>query len=135
MAYKPLDAARVFSANQLHRTLGVTFKTAWFADHRIREAMRTGALAPLGGVDAIAEIEETFIGRKPDVEARLGWVHHKHAVLTLVERGGSARSFHIDEATKAEVLPIIRPNLDRETHVMTDEAKRYARSLAMSCQA
>ena len=95
-----------FSANQLHRTLGVTLKTAWFMGHRIREAMRVGGLAPMGGEGSIVEIDETFIGRKPDVEARPGWVKHKHAVLTLVERGGSARSFHVDEVTKAELLPI-----------------------------
>ena len=63
---------------------------------------------------SIVEIDETFIGRKPGVEARPGWVHHKHAVLTLVERGGTARSFHIDEATKENILPIIRENIARE---------------------
>ncbi len=115
-----------FSANQLHRTLGVTLKTAWFIGHRVREAMRIGGLAPMGGAGGIVEIDETFIGRKPDVEARPGWVHHKHAVLTLVERGGSARSFHVENVTKEDVLPIVRANLDRESHVMTDEAKRYA---------
>ena len=114
------------SANQLHRTLGVTLKTAWFLGHRIREAMREGALAPLGGDGAIVEVDETYIGRKDGVEMTRGGAH-KHAVLTLVERGGSARSFHVDTVTKAEVLPIIRANLDRETHVMTDEAGRYAR--------
>ena len=50
---------------------------------------------------------------------------HKHAVLTLVERGGSVRSFHIDEATKENIVPIVNANLDRETHLMTDEARRY----------
>lgn len=55
-----------FSANQLHRTLGVTLKTAWFIGHRIREAMRQGGLAPMGGAGSIVEIEETAIGRTPD---------------------------------------------------------------------
>jgi transposase-like protein len=114
------------SSHQLHRVLQITYKAAWFLSHRIREALRDGSLAPMGGSGSIVEIDETFIGRKPDVEARPGWVHHKHAVLTLVERGGAARSFHIDAATKENIVPIVRANLDRESHVMTDEAKRYA---------
>ena len=80
------------SAHQVHRILGVTYKTAWFLCHRIREAMRTGALAPMGGAGSIVEADETFIGRKDGTEVRRG-VAHKRAVLTLVERGGSARSF------------------------------------------
>jgi transposase-like protein len=114
-----------FSANQLHRTLGVTLQTAWFLGHRIREAMRTGTLAPLGGGGLVVEVDETFIGHKQGVEVKQG-VKHKHAVLTLVERGGSARSFHVDEVTKAEILPIVRNNLSRESHIMTDEAARYS---------
>jgi transposase-like protein len=114
-----------FSANQLHRTLGVTLKTAWFMGHRIREALRDGSLAPMGGSGQTVEVDETYIGRKKGVEANPGWVKHKHAVLTLVERGGSVRSFHIDEATKENIVPIVNANLDRESHLMTDEARRY----------
>ncbi len=114
------------SAHQMHRMLGVTYQTAWFMEHRIREAMRDGGLAPMGGAGGVVEVDETFNGRKEGVEVRQGaW--HKNAVLTLVERGGSARSFHVDEATKAEILPIVRANLARESHVMTDEAARYAK--------
>src|SRR5271166_5796395 len=112
------------SANQLHRTLGVTLKTAWFLGHRIREAMRDGALAPMGGAGGIVEIDEAFIGRKEGEEIKQG-VGHKNAVLTLVERGGSARSIHIDRVTKAEIIPIVKENIARESHVMTDEAGHY----------
>jgi transposase-like protein len=125
-AYLLCSSKKGISSNQLSRTLGVTLQTAWFMGHRLREAMRAGVLAPMGGAGSAVEIDETFIGRKPGVEAKPGWVKHKHAVLTLVERGGSARSFHVDEVTKAELLPIIHANLDRESHVMTDEAARYA---------
>jgi hypothetical protein len=52
------------SAHQLHRMLGVTYKTAWFMGHRIREAMRSGDLSSLGGNGGIVEAEETFIGRE-----------------------------------------------------------------------
>jgi transposase-like protein len=113
------------SAHQIHRILGVTYKTAWFLCHRIREALRDGSLASMGGSGQTVEIDETYIGRKKGVGANPGWVKHKHAVLTLVERGGSVRSFHIDEATKENIVPIVNANLDRESHLMTDEARRY----------
>ena len=114
------------SSNQFGRMLGVTVQTAWFMSHRIREAMRDGALSPMGGAGSIVEIDETFIGKKEGIEVRQGaW--HKNAVLTLVERGGKARSFHISNVTKEEILPIVRANLKRESHVMTDEAARYAK--------
>ena len=101
-------------------------KTAWFLTHRIREAMRDGSLAPMGGAGQTVEADETFIGRKLGVPVRTGG-HHKNAVLTLVERGGSARSFHVEKATVAEIAPIVRDNLARESHLMTDEAAHYAR--------
>jgi transposase-like protein len=113
------------SAHQVHRMLGISYKSTWFMMHRLREAMRQGDLAPMGGAGSIVEIDETFIDRKPDMPIRRG-TNHKHVVLTLVERGGSVRSFHVDGVKKDDVLPIIRANLSRETHVMTDEAKRYA---------
>jgi transposase-like protein len=112
------------SAHQLHRTLEITYKSAWFLCHRIREAMRDGSLAPMGGEGQIVEIDETFIGKKEGVEVRRGTAH-KQIVLTLVERAGSARSFHVDSTKKEDVLPIVRANIERETHVMTDEAYQY----------
>lgn len=113
------------SAHQIHRVLGVTYKTAWFLCHRIREALRTGDLAPMGGAGSIVEVDETFISRKEGAVVKQG-VGHKHVVLTLVERGGSVRSFRVDSVKKEDVLPVVRTNLSRESHVMTDEAKRYA---------
>jgi hypothetical protein len=94
--------------------------------HRLREAMRIGSLAPMGGAGSIIEIDETFIGRKDGFETKAG-VKHKNAVLTLVERGGSARSFHVEDATKEHIIPIVRANVARESHLMTDEASRYQR--------
>jgi transposase-like protein len=115
------------SSHQLHRMLGVSYKSTWFMMHRLREAMRVGGLAPMGGEGATVEIDETFIGKREGYEAKPGWVRHKNTVLTLVQRGGSARSFHIDEATKENIVPIVRENVARESHVMTDEAARYAK--------
>ena len=114
------------STNQLHRTLNVTLKTAWFMSHRIRLAMASGSLPPMGGAGVTVEIDETFIGtkyRKP--EGARGYAH-KNAVMTLVQRGGSARSFHVDGTSAADLLPIIKANVAPGTHVMTDEAGQYA---------
>lgn len=113
------------SSNQLHRTFGVTLKTAWFMSHRLREAMRSGDLAPMGGPGTIVEIDETFIGQKEDMPKRRGFAH-KHAVLSLVERGGNVRSFHVAGTTAAHLVPILHANIAKETAVMTDEAGQYA---------
>jgi transposase-like protein len=114
------------SAHQVHRMLGISYKSTWFMMHRLREAMREGALSPMGGSGAVVEIDETYIGRKDGFEVKQGaW--HKNTVLTLVERDGRARSFHVDNATKENIVPIIRENIDRESHVMTDEANRYSK--------
>jgi transposase-like protein len=114
------------SAHQVHRMLGVSYKSTWFMMHRLREAMRAGDLAPMGGSGSIVEIDETYIGRKDGFEVKQGaW--HKNTILTLVERDGRARSFHVDNATKENIVPIIRDNIDRESHVMTDEAARYSK--------
>jgi transposase-like protein len=105
------------SAHQLHRTLEVTYKSAWFLAHRIREAMRVGGLPPMGGLGAVVEVDETFIGVKDSHRNRENTrgSGHKHVVLTLVERGGKARSFHVDNATMKTVTPIVRQNIARET--------------------
>ena len=113
------------SAHQLHRILRVSYPTAWFMAHRIREAMRDGSLAPLGGLGSTVEADETFIGRKKGVPTPKGGPSHKNAVLALVERGGKVRSIHVEELTKAEVGAIVRQNIAREARLMTDEAKHY----------
>ena len=117
------------SANQLHRTLGVTLQTAWFMGHRIREAMRSGNLAPIGGAGGIVEVDETAFGRvegAPKSGVRLrGRSEFRNTVLTLVERGGSARSFHVDGARIADLKPIIEANLSREAVLVTDEWVAY----------
>jgi transposase-like protein len=110
------------SSHQLHRILGITYKSAWFLSHRIREAMRTGSLAPMGG---IVEVDETYIGRQQGHEIDPTGYHNKNMVVTLVERGGSARSFHTDGHSIADIVPIVRENIDRETRLMTDRAIHY----------
>ena len=116
------------SSHQIHRILGVQYNTAWFMTHRIREAIRAGGLAPLGGTGKAVEVDETFIGRlegAPKQKRRGGTTSHKNTVLTLVERGGSARSFHVEGTTVADIAPIVRANISRMSRLNTDEAKHY----------
>lgn len=117
------------SAHQLHRTIGVTYKTAWFMFHRIREAMRTGDLAPMGGGGGAVEADETFIGKdptSPKTKVKQRGFKHKMKVMGLIDREtGQARTFVVDQVNQATVLPIVRENVAKEARVMTDEAKWY----------
>lgn len=112
------------SSNQLARVLGLTVKSAWFMSQRIRAAMATGALPPMGGEGQIVEADETFIGRKAGMEKRQGFAH-KRAVLSLVERDGSVRSFHVEGTSARDLMPILRANIRPETALMTDAAGQY----------
>jgi transposase-like protein len=102
--YLLCSSKKGISSHQLHRTLEVTLKTAWFMAHRIREAMRDGSLGPLGGFGYAVEADETFVGRKEGVPVKKGG-SHKHAVLALVERNGKVRSVHLDGASPGRASP------------------------------
>jgi transposase-like protein len=122
-----VSSKKGISAHQAHRMLDVSYKSTWFMMHRLREAMRTGALSPLGGEGKTVEIDETLSGKLSGAPKHLhvGGTQFRNIVLTLVERGGSARSFHIDGTTIGTLIPIIRANVARETAVMTDQASWY----------
>ena len=114
------------SAHQMHRILEISYKSAWFLMHRIREAMRSGDLAPFGGEGGVVEVDETFIGRREGVEKGRGGYAHKVPVLSLVHReSGQCRSFVVDDVTRDTLLPIVMKNVQRETYIMTDEATQY----------
>lgn len=125
-----------FSAHQLHRTLGVTYKTAWFMAHRIREAMTEakGPTNPMGGEGKIVEADETYYGQKADkakvTTSGRPFVHkgkaaNKIAIVSLVERGGKVRSFHVGRADAATVASILFTNVKRDTALHTDESRLY----------
>jgi transposase-like protein len=123
--YLLCSSKKGISSNQLHRTLGVTLKTAWFMSQRIREAMRTVGIAPMGGEGEVVEADETFIGRKEGSVKRRGH-GHKNAVLSLVDRNsGQVRSFHVEGTSAADIIPIIKANVAKETAMMTDEGGHY----------
>jgi transposase-like protein len=113
------------SAKQIERMLGVTYKTAWFLMHRIREAM-DGAnnTGPLGGAGKIVESDEAFVGGKKGKRLS-GKVAPKKKVVTLVERGGRARSFHVANIHAGTIRAAIVTHVDRNSTLMTDEANFY----------
>jgi transposase-like protein len=128
-----------YSAHQLHRTLGITYQSAWFMAHRIREAMRgdTDASGPIGGNGKTVEADETYIGKRdkpyvsphrrgrPYTKSGKSGGAQKRTVVALVERGGSVRSFHVERATKKGVREILVRNADRKSILYTDESKLY----------
>jgi transposase-like protein len=127
------------SAHQLHRTLGITYRSAWFMAHRVRECMRAGGLTPLGGEGKVVEADETYFGQQKNPKpaaARKGRPYTKggksgpsgkRMVIALVERGGNVRSFHPARADGESVNAIMRQNIARETRLNTDESRLYIR--------
>lgn len=128
------------SAHQLHRTLDVTYRSAWFMPHRIRECMRTGGLAPLGGEGKIVEADETYFGKVEKAKVRTKTTSgrpytrgskkgrgpaNKRPIVALVERGGNVRTFHVPVADQTSVQKIVRENIARETRLHTDESRLY----------
>lgn len=114
------------SAHQMHRMLGITYKSAWFMAHRIREAMKPASgLPPLGGNGGTVEADETYIGNKSSEPRGKRGPKGKRAVLALVERGGAVRSFHVEDVRSPTLHSVISTNVSPEAHLRTDEAIHY----------
>jgi transposase-like protein len=125
-SYLMCSSKKGVSANQLHRTLGITLKSAWFVGHRLREAMAEGSLNPFGQGGTAVEADETFIGRRRRKGDNERGFQHKMKVLTLIDReSGRAHSRVIKSLDPDELFPIIRKNVSREAKLMTDEANWY----------
>jgi len=119
------------SSKQLERMLGVTYKTAWFMTHRIREAMREGTFGPMGGAGKIVEADETFIGGKEKNKhvgqrkrGNLGG-KGKEAVLSLVERDGKVRSQHVPDVSAKTLRPILNAQIEKNSFLVTDGEGQY----------
>ena len=119
------------SAHQLHRMLGITYKSAWFMAHRLREGMKDMTPGPMGGGGKIVEADETYIGSTGwKFTQGKGW-HKKRghgdsrAVVSLVERNGKARSFHVDKVNAKTLRQILVTNVSRDSALMTDELYSY----------
>ena len=120
------------SAHQLHRMLGITYKSAWFMAHRIREAMAPHNKTPMGGHGKTVEADETYVGGKEKnrhkakrFKTHAGGAWGKEIVFTLVERKGQVRSMHTKSVTAATLRPILVEQLDKQTKLMTDDAGQY----------
>ena len=122
-----------YSAHQLHRTLEVTYKTAWFMMHRLREAMTSDRSGPLGGGGKTVEADETYCGNghqsKKGKAARKAGVQyggdHKEKIISLVERNGQVRSFHVPKVNGATLKAVLHGHIAKDTHLMTDECRMY----------
>jgi transposase-like protein len=129
------------SAHQLYRTLDIGYEAAWFMCHRVREAMRDGGLAPLGGAGGVVEADETYCGDIPEAKRRTSPQRGdrpyakggrsgpggKRAIVALVERGGRVRSFHPAVADGETVAKIVNENIHRESRLHTDESRLYTK--------
>ena len=123
-----LSSKKGISSHQMHRVLEITYKSAWFLTHRIRECMRDGALAPFGGNGGTVEVDETFIGTKHKKSKTARGYAHKNAMLTLVDRDTQkAKSIVVDDIKKDTLVPILRENIAKEAVIYTDEAKQYGK--------
>jgi transposase-like protein len=123
-AFLMCSSKKGVSSNQLHRTLGVTLKTAWFMSRRLREAMRVLKMDPIGGAGKFAEADETYIGGKARNRAYRE-PPPKEAVMALVERGGRVASFHVPNVTATTLKPIIADAISKDSHFRTDESGVY----------
>lgn len=119
------------SAKQLERMMGVTYETAWFLFHRLRECPKDYAPTALGGEGKYVEADESYVGGKEANKhvskrnsKKIGGMG-KQVVFALVERGGRARSFHVANVTGKTLAPILRTHVRRESALMTDEAGQY----------
>jgi transposase-like protein len=137
LAFRLMSSSKKgISAHQLARTLNITYKSAWFLGHRIREAMSDTDPAPLGGPGKTIEADETFIGKAEKGSAEfingIGWVvdsarggNSKMKVLTVVERGGKARSVKVNSIRASDLRPHLVTKADRKSRLVTDDAGHY----------
>ncbi|SRR5713226_1975852 len=126
-AFLICSSKKGMSAHQLHRTIGVTYKTAWFMAHRLREAMINGTTKLLGGNGSPVEVDETYWGNTGKQRKGARGYAHKMKIVSLVERNGEKRSFHVANVTAKTVRPILKAQVAKKAHLMTDESMVYTK--------
>lgn len=125
VAFLMCASKKGISTHQIHRMIGVSYKSTWFMTHRLREAMREGNFPPLGGEGMTVEADETWVGGKSKNRARRLAVPPKEPVFALVERKGRIRSSHVPEVTAKTLRPILMTQVSRKSRLMTDEGRHY----------
>jgi transposase-like protein len=114
------------SAHEIHRTLGVSYKTAWFMMHRLREAMTGMNAGPMGGEGKSIQADETYYGNSSKRAKGYRKGHSKKSgVIALVEPKGRARVFQVKSANAKTVREILVTNASRKSELHTDESKLY----------
>lgn len=122
-----VSSKKGMSALQLSRMLGITYKSAWFMCHRIREGMTPAKRGPIGGQGRTVESDETLIGGKKKNRAFAKKEPKKQTVLTLVDRDGDSHSFHVANVKAKTLREAIVRVVDRKSHLMTDELASYGK--------
>jgi transposase-like protein len=120
-----VSSKKGMSALQLSRMLGLSYKSAWFMCHRIREAMKPARPAPIGGENKVVEADETFIGGKKKNRAFAKKEPKKQVVMTLVDRDGESRSFHVADVSAKTLREKIVTTVSRKSYLATDELASY----------
>ena len=113
------------SAKQMQRMMGVTYKTAWFMMHRIREAMSQDGMPPIGGDEKIIEADETFVGGKSTNIQKGKPLSKKKPVVALIERHGEMRAKTTPDVTAKNVREVLLTKADTDSYLMTDDASIY----------
>jgi hypothetical protein len=116
-----VSSKKGISAHQLHRILDVQYRTAWFLAHRIREAMRSGVLAPMAARESLSRSMKPTSAARGMRKSR--GPSRKMKALSLVERDGNVRPIRVESVSRPTVEKIVRENVDRESWLMTDEAR------------
>lgn len=118
---------KAISSHQIHRMLGVTYKSAWFMTHRIREAMVSGNTGLLGSGGGTVEVDETYWGNNGKQRKGARGYQHKMKVVSLVERDGEKRSMVVKAVTGKTLREVINKNVSKSAHLMTDEHAGYTK--------
>jgi len=119
--YLICEAKKGLSANQLKRMLGVSYKTAWYLSHRIREAMKSDTSQKLRG---IVEADETFVGGKYD-RRRKREPNAKPCVVGVIQRGGDVRASKVPSRGARAIATFLKESVEPGTTLMTDEYAGY----------
>ncbi len=116
---------KAVSSHQIHRMLGVTYKSAWFMTHRIREAMKPGSTGLMGSGGGTVEADETYWGNNGKQRKGARGYAHKMKVVSLVERGGEKRSVVVNAVNAKTLRVVLDENVSKSAHLMTDEHSAY----------